>query len=77
MNAANTCACRQSNAGYRRIARHTLRSTIVGVCPATSSVLHATFRPRSAMIGLTLLSLGIFVGLLQLRLPLLGDWFVG
>jgi hypothetical protein len=28
-------------------------------------------------VGLTLLSLGIFVGLLQLRLPLLGDWFVG
>jgi hypothetical protein len=28
-------------------------------------------------VGLTLLSLGIFVGLLQLRLPLLGDWFGG
>jgi|APCry1669188879_1035177.scaffolds.fasta_scaffold09050_2 hypothetical protein len=28
-------------------------------------------------VGLTVLSLGIFVGLLQLRLPLLGDWLVG
>ena len=28
-------------------------------------------------IGLTVLSLGIFVGLLQLRLPLLGDWLGG
>ena len=28
-------------------------------------------------VGLTVLSLGIFVGLLQLRLPLLGDWLGG
>jgi putative tricarboxylic transport membrane protein len=28
-------------------------------------------------VGLTVLSLGIFVGLLQLRLPLIGDWLGG
>ena len=28
-------------------------------------------------VGLTVLCLGIFVGLLQLRLPLLGDWLGG
>lgn len=28
-------------------------------------------------VGLTVLSLGIFVGLLQLRLPLFGDWLGG
>jgi hypothetical protein len=28
-------------------------------------------------LGLTVLSLGIFVGLLQLRLPLFGDWLGG
>ena len=28
-------------------------------------------------VGLTVLCLGIFVGLLQLRLPLVGDWLGG
>ena len=28
-------------------------------------------------VGLTVLSLGIFIGLLQLRLPLFGDWLGG
>ena len=31
----------------------------------------------SISVGLTVLCLGIFVGLLQLRLPLLGDWLGG
>ena len=46
MNATNTCARRQSNAGQLHIARHSLRSTIIGVCPDT-------FRLRSAKLGLT------------------------
>ena len=46
MNATNTCARRQANARELHIARHTVRSTIIGVCPDT-------FRLRSAKLGLT------------------------
>jgi hypothetical protein len=40
---------------------------------------HSTRPLRSAVIavGLTALCLGVFVGLLQLRLPILGDWLGG
>ena len=40
---------------------------------------HGTRPGRAAVIaiGLTALCLGIFVGLLQLRLPILGDWLGG
>ncbi len=40
---------------------------------------HGTRPVRAALIaiGLTVLCLGIFVGLLQLRLPILGDWLGG
>ena len=40
---------------------------------------HGTKPARAAVIaiGLTALCLGVFVGLLQLRLPILGDWLGG
>ena len=37
----------------------------------------SSLKALAISVGLTVLCLGIFVGLLQLRLPLLGDWLGG